>query len=163
MNTSLDFDATQHDPEDIPSGSYEPLPPGQYEALVDKSEIKDTKKGGSMIVLTWKVLEGDYAGRLIWQNITWSNANEKAEAIGRARLSNVCHAVGKPKIADTADLHDIPCLITLDIEKGKRKPGSDDYYDDKNIVERCDALGAATPPPATAPKTDASGKPPWKR
>ena len=85
------FDATNVAPRE----AFDPLPPGDYKAMIEGSDVKPTKKGdGYMLKLQWLVLDGQYSGRKIFQNINLANPNPKAVEIGQQELSAVCHGCG---------------------------------------------------------------------
>ena len=67
----LQFNAAEIEPQQ----SFEPLPAGVYIAEITDSEIVATKAGtGQMLKLTWKVLDGQYSGRLIFDRLNIANA-----------------------------------------------------------------------------------------
>ncbi|MBF6949467.1 DUF669 domain-containing protein, partial [Acinetobacter baumannii] len=52
-------------------GDFAPIPVGTYIAQINRSEIKSTKAGtGSYLSLGFQIVEGEYEGRMIFQNIT---------------------------------------------------------------------------------------------
>ena len=75
----------------------EALPPGWYVAAIDASEVKPTKKATEaqaypsddtakfrndcLLQLTFKILEGEHKGRLVWHRLNIRNANEIAQRI----------------------------------------------------------------------------------
>jgi len=98
--------------------NFEPLPKGEYEAMVMDSIIKSTKAGdGQFIELTIQIISGDHSGRRIWERLNISNPNKQAEEIAKESLGKLCLAVGVPDMEDTEQLHDIPFMLELDIDK----------------------------------------------
>lgn len=140
----------------IPTGT-------KVKAMVMESKVKPTSSGGSMAELTWLIIEGEHEKRRVWQNITLRNNSEKAQQIGQAQLSAVCHAVGHiGPLHDTGDLHDKPAILTLGIEKGTGG------YKDKNTVTKVQSVNGAAATIASAPaqmggSAAPSANPPWKR
>jgi hypothetical protein len=59
---------------------YAPLPPGPYTVQVESAEVKQTKTGKVMYALTLKVVEGEHAGRKVWNNLVVSP--ESPQALG---------------------------------------------------------------------------------
>lgn len=103
------------------SRTFEPLPDGQYEVIISRSEMRDTKAGdGEMLVLTFEVIEGDYEGRLLWENINLVNKSDVAERIGRSKLASICKAVNVMAPEESEDLHDKPLVIT--VRRDKKDP-----------------------------------------
>jgi hypothetical protein len=138
-----------------PQEAFSVIPAGTYVAQIEESEIKPTKSGtGQMLNLRWKILDGEYKNRVIFQRVNIVNQNPEAEKIGQRQLSGICHAVGVMQLQDTAQLHMKPCKIKVKVrvdETGK--------YDDSNDVTNVEGIaGGATP--ATAPTAPAA---PWAR
>lgn len=106
----LNFDATRVEPSTV----MEALPAGQYLVEITKSETKETKaKNGSYLELEMTVLEGDYRGRKLWDRLCLQHVNQKTQAIARANLSALCHAVNILKPKDSIELHDLPFMVTV--------------------------------------------------
>jgi hypothetical protein len=103
-------------------GGFDPIPAGRYNVIITDSDLCVTKAGdGQYIKLTFKVLEGDFAGRLIWSNLNIDNPNEKAVEIAQRELAAICNAIGIPAIEnDTAELHGIPLsgMVKVKPEQG---------------------------------------------
>lgn len=49
-------------------GNFEELPLGKYEVAITKLELTESKKGDPMVVVWFKVVDGDYKNRLIFMN-----------------------------------------------------------------------------------------------
>lgn len=152
----LNFNAQTVSPE----SEFSPLPAGVYVAQVVESDVKQTKNGtGHYLQLTWKVLDGQHAGRLVFDRLNIANANETAQKIGQQQLSQLCHAVGVMQLQDSQQLHQRPCRIKIVVRK-------DDQYGDSNEVKGYEAVaGMAAPavpafvPPPVANKPVAAT--PW--
>ena len=98
------FDSDQHD--DIEA--FDPIPANWYNVSVTKSDMRDTKaKDGKYIKLEFTVIDGQYKGRKIWENLNIINKNPVAVEIAQKALATLCRAVGKKAIADTQELHGI--------------------------------------------------------
>jgi hypothetical protein len=101
-----------------PSSSRDAIPLGKYRMAVTASEVKTTKAGtGKYIAFEWTVLEGEFKGRKVWQNVNFQNPSVKAQQIGQGELSAICRACAKPSIRDTAELHNIPVFVKVGVEK----------------------------------------------
>ena len=112
----IDFDVTSYEPQ-IKS-SFEPLPPGDYQAIISDSAIKATKAGtGEYIELTMQITDGQYSGRRIWERLNISNPNKVAEEIARSQLNGLRAALGIAKLESTEQLHDTPFVLSLDIDR----------------------------------------------
>ena len=112
------FDSSEVDMNNVPSGSYEPLPPGDYVLSATEAVEKTTKSGGEMIAVTFEVVKGEFEGRKIWNNFNTRNASEVAQRIGRQQLVAWATACGKPDCDDTDKLIDKQFRATVSIEKG---------------------------------------------
>jgi hypothetical protein len=142
--TDFSFDSTQVKELD---NKFEPLPGGKYSAVIDNTEIKDTKAGnGRYIVITYKITSEPASGRLVFINYNVENPSQVAVDIGKSQLKQVCEAVGKPKFENLYELHGSPILLTLAIKR-------DEKYGDSNIVKRAESLAGA---PTTRPTDDFS-------
>ena len=135
-----------------PDTGFSLIPAWVYTAQVTDSKVYPTKSGtGTILELTFQILEGQHHGRLVWARINIQNANPVAEQIGQKQLSSICHAVGVIQLQDSTQLHNKPLRIRVKVTK-------DDQYGDKNEVNGFEALpqgGGApammTPPVATRP------------
>lgn len=118
-----------------------PIPVGWYKAMITDSDVKPTSGGnGIRVNLQLKVIDGPYAGRVIFDGINHTNPNETAQKIGRARISAYCVATGIASFQDTQQLHGVPVEIRVKIEKD-----SSGQYDDRNGVSAVRAIGSAGP------------------
>ena len=159
----LSFNAEAVKPRD----SFEPIPAGRYQALIDESEVVSTKSGsGQMLILTWKVLEGEFKGRLVFDRLNIQNQSKMAEEIAQRQLSTLCHAVGVLQLKTSEQLHGIPCTIKVVV----RKDESGQYADQNEVKDYRSIDGVAqvqrTPVPVapeagTQPAKSAKAAPPW--
>lgn len=152
--------------EESKGAGFAPLPPGEYTAMITKSEAKENKSGAGMhISATFQIVEGDYEGRLLFANWNVQNSNPTAEKIGRAELAACCRAVGVMNPQDSTELHDKPILITVGLDKKDPTRNVIKGYDSLNSqppgTEAAPAAKAAAPVAAAAPA--ATGKKPWQK
>jgi len=132
------------------------IPNGEYRAIIIESEECTTKRGdGSYIKLTFQITEGNQENRLIWVNLNMDNPNPKAVEIAGQELSNICMAAGIREIGDSSELHDIPLIIKVGVQKGNNG------YDDQNRVKAYKKIGPSQTPATAAPSP--AGDQPWKR
>ena len=144
----------QFNAAEVDTTSREAIPSGTYEAVVTDSETRATKNGNGMgINLTFEILsEGLAKGRKVFSWINYENANAKAQQIGREELASLCKAVGVVNLTDTAQLHNLPLMITVGIDRNDPT---------KNVIKAYKAKAAQTQQPAQKPQ--ASGAAPWAR
>ncbi len=157
----IDFDTTEQEPDQ--GRDFSPLPSGTYTAMVTGSDVKTAKTGGTYAKFEFTIIDGQYANRKVWSQITLTNQNSDAMKIGKAQLTSLCLAVGHVgKLRDTAELHDRPLLITLKITRAKG-----DFAAKNDVTKYASVNGSPAPVAATsAPKpvaTTTSSTPPWMR
>lgn len=154
----FNFNAKAHTPASNPVRS--PLPKDIYQAIVMDSTIKATKLGtGQYIELTLQIVDGQFAGRRLWDRLNISNPSKKAEDIALAQLQSLCQAVGVTNMTDTFQLHDRPFSVTVDIDR--KEP-------DRNRIVSYQSAGWAggeAPRAAAAPAAPAAPASikPWER
>lgn len=155
---TLNFGFTQEEVQVAQNDSYAALPAGNYVAQVERSEVKQTKDGtGSYLSLGFKVMDGDYAGRVLFGNITLTNKNSQAQEIGRKQLIKLSTACGLGHLQDSEQLHGIPVMIKVSdsrVYEGEKQNDIKDY----KPVQQIQQSGFAQPSPAQT----ASNKP-WVR
>lgn len=165
MQMPTPFDASSV----APSQAQEVIPVAWYPVTITESKIKETsKKSGSILALTYTIIDGDHKGRKLFNNLNIVNANAQAVEIAQSDLSAICHATGVIVVDDTFKLHNIP----FEIRVGMRKP-DENFSEPANEVKGYRKLGGATaatapvtsaaPPPAAAPapSTPAPAAAPW--
>jgi hypothetical protein len=96
------------------------IPAGTYLCVISDTTEKQTKRGdASYAEFTFDVVEGEHKGRKIWDRLNLNNPNPKTVEIAMQQLRRISMAVGKPIIADTSELCDIPLLVTVRyVDKG---------------------------------------------
>ena len=122
------FNSSDHD-----SSGFEPIPAGVYVAEIVKSELKTTKDGtGKYISLQLKVVDGDHAGRLVFEMLNIVNKNQTAVDIANRNLKSIVVACGLGddyQLEDTEDLHGIPMGIRVSIQEATAQ------WPAKNIIK----------------------------
>jgi hypothetical protein len=98
------------------SGSYEPVPEGEYVLTVLKVTDKVTSTGRDMVNLEMAIDEGPYRGRKVWSNVTFIPAGEA----GHGLMVQALKAFGLPFDGeldfDTSDFEGRTCRAKLVIE-----------------------------------------------
>lgn len=108
------FNAEEHEP----MMSFDPLPDGEYLAVITESQEKANSKGtGSYVKLTFEIIEGEHTGRKIWTQLNLDNPSLTAMKIARSELAAICLAVGVTRPSDSQELHDIPLVIKVKVVK----------------------------------------------
>jgi hypothetical protein len=121
------------DPTTQEGNSWDVLPVSEYVAQVIEASIQQPNSGdGYHLALIWKIIEGDYEGRQVWQRITYLHSSEQAQTIGRKMLKDLCVATGVAEQVDDAEVFLFkPVRIRLGIERDKQG-----LYPDRNKVSR---------------------------
>jgi hypothetical protein len=153
---NFNFNAASVEP--MQPRSYAPLPDGEYEMMITKSDVKPTKAGtGHYLELEMQVVGGEHSGRRHWERLNVDNPNKQAEDIAKAALAALCMAVDVPDLTDTTQLHDI--IFTAKVEIDRKEP------DRNRITGYASATDSAPAPaakPAAKPAAPAAGKKPWQ-
>ena len=159
--------------EDVPEREdFSPVPPGTYTAMIVASELKETSKGGQMIVLELDIQEGDHSGRKLFERLNIKNDNQKAVDIAFRTLGEIVKAVGKKTIKDTEELHNKRLLVDVRVEPAKAyvdKEGNSQPGSPQNSIKKYSpASGAVSTPKAQSGATvesnaEQKAAPPWKK
>jgi len=144
------FDASQVEP----SSTFDPIPAGKYLAAVVDSKMKPTKSGaGQYLELTFQILEGEYKSRQLWARLNLDNPNAQTVKIARGELSAICRAVGVMSPGDSADLHNLPMIITV---RCKKPQDTDEITNEVRGYAKREAA-------AGKPQQATTDTPPWMR
>lgn len=156
---NFSFDASAVAPQ-ITNGV---LPAGTYLAHVTESDIRPLASGnGEGLKLTLEIIDGQYKGRRVWDNMNIQHTSETTQRIAQAQLSALCHAVNVIKLEDTSALHYKPVRIKVTVREAQGN-----YQESNNIKGYESASGAMPSPtpvadaPAAAPAT--SKAPAWAK
>ncbi|GIK54155.1 MAG: hypothetical protein BroJett014_31280 [Planctomycetota bacterium] len=150
------FNANEVDP----NVAFEPLPPGEYLAVVVASEMKPTKNGaGEYLQLELEVIDGPHKGRKVWDRLMLKHSNSQTVAIAKGTLSALCRAVGVLVPRDSSELHNLPVVVKVACKK------RDDTGEPVNVIRGYsrkgvgDSQASVRAPAGVGPGTT----PPWKR
>ncbi|MGL4296918.1 MAG: DUF669 domain-containing protein [Aestuariivirga sp.] len=159
---------------DLPEpSSVEPVPAGEYLVEITESDaVANSKNTGELLKLTMRIIDGDFIGQMIWDNISYRHENPKVEDIGKKQINSICRAIGfDGHLEDSTQLHGQPLVVRVTLEQ------NDPQYAPKNVVKAYKPwLSSPAPAPAQqaraaqqptarqpAPAAAAGGKMPWKR
>jgi len=138
------FDANKVEPNEV----QQPVPAGDYLAMIIKTERKKTKSGsGEYLELSMKIQGGPQDGRAVKDRLNLWNQNEVARKIAWGDMSAICHAVGVMQPNDSNDLCNIPMMVAVAVtdpnEQGRQ------YNEIKGYTKRnTEAPAAAAAPEA---------------
>lgn len=114
----------QYDPN-AEASNFDALPNGTYEAEIidsNREPISKDRPLGDCLNLCWKVVRGEFEGRLFWQRLNlWWEGEEKNPGqvmqIANSQFKSVRDATGVSVPRTSEDLHFRPCLVTYGPQK----------------------------------------------
>ena len=113
----FDFDASGIAPS---MGGFEPIPAGDYLVFLARANERTNKSGsGSHTELYFDVLEGPSKRRQVVDRLNLGSFDPNTKGRAQARLSALCHAIGKLRIRSIIDLANIPLVITVAVREIK--------------------------------------------
>ena len=146
--------------------TYGPLPAGSYDMIIVKSDVKPTKAGtGHYLELEMQVIAGESSGRRHWERLNVDNPNKQAEEIAKEALAALCFAVGVTELDDTVQLHDIPFVANVEIDRKDPERNRIVGYVNAGAaaVAATPAKAPAARPAAPAPAAAAPARKPWEK
>jgi hypothetical protein len=147
------FDATAV----APRADFGTIPNGDYRCTVTACDKKATRAGtGHFLAFELTILDGEFAGRKLWDNMNLWNPSAQAVEIAQQTMSQLCHAVGllQPKVV--SDFIGRAVVVTTRIEK--RSKASDELGNAIKKYAPDGGPGSVAAPVAAAPAT---GAPRW--
>ena len=110
------FDAQQYDPTQG-GGS---LPVGRHPCIIESSEVKANKANdGGYLQLNVKLIDGPQTGTTGAYRLNLYHSNPQTAEIAHRQLSAICHCVGVFNVQDSSQLHNIPFIIEVGLQKGE--------------------------------------------
>lgn len=150
--TQLDFNAQNVAPA---TGTPDPVPAGWYNVVMVGSERKPTKAGdGAYLECTFKVIDGPYAERQLWERLNLWNGNPVAVEIAYGELSAIAHAVGVLQVQDSQQLHGLPLKAKVKYKAADPEGGydaSNEIGAYRNINEPVEVVSQLANPATGAP------------
>jgi len=141
------------------ASGYNVVPTGEYDVVVSKAELKETKSGGTMLILGYEVQSGDQAGKTIKHTMNIVNQSAEATRIGLETLKRVAIATGHKnpnKIADTDELINKNPFLVI-VEETVNKQGYPENRIKAIVKTSVEADTSFEAPKTSAPTT----KKPW--
>lgn len=159
------FDAEAVEPQD----DFQVIPPGKYPVLVEKAEVRQTRKGdGRYIGLVLQILDGPCKGRKVFDNINIENPNQQAVEIGMRSLSALARAIGVMVVNDTSQLLNQCCIASVKVKDGDNNVRTYEPLQQPQQVPQQAAYQQPQQPPQQAvqqpaPQQPGNTAPPWAR
>jgi Protein of unknown function (DUF669) len=152
------------------------IPINWYQMQLVENEIRPARNGnGTYLLAVFEVLDGEYRGRKVYQNITLQNDSQQAVEIGQRLLTDIYTAIGHTTpTRDTRVLLFKPVMARVGIKRDK-----DGVFPDRNCITSVRSEGfqpkrgrggsaapvaprGAVSPPTAAAATAPSGDAPWR-
>ena len=124
----------------------EPVPAGWYVAMIDESSLVPTKSdpNNKMLKLRFNIVEGQFAGRKIFEQFNIIHSNVMTQEIAQKQLKAVCVAAGHHgMLADSGELHGKPMRVKVKVRKAT------DEYEASNAISSFLNMSAPLPAGAT--------------
>lgn len=149
---TMEFDSTG-----VERVSFEPLPVGDYQAIIADSTWKHPKGGfgqpdttrPAYLELKVTIIDGEYKGRFVIDRLNLNNDNPMTKKIAKSHFAGLLESVGLVRINDTSEVHNKPMIARLGVKAGEGQ------YGPSNDVKGYKAIVANTNTPAPAPKQEA--------
>lgn len=154
---NFNFNATSVKP--MEARSFDPLPNGDYDMIITKSDVKPTNAGtGHYLELEMQVIGGEHSGRRHWERLNVDNPSKQAQDIAQAALAALCFAVGVEDMTETEQLHDTPFIAKVEIDRKDPTRNRIVGYASAGVPT---AATPAAKAPAARPAAAAPAKKPW--
>ena len=110
------FNAQQYDPTQGGGN----LPVGRHPSIIESSEVKANKANdGGYLQLNVKLIDGPQTGTTGAYRLNLYHSNPQTAEIAHRQLSAICHCVGVFNVQDSSQLHNIPFIIEVGLQKGE--------------------------------------------
>ena len=148
---SVDFGTIYETAKLSESPEYSVLPPGMYVAAIVGSERKETKAGdGAYLSFKFQIVDGEHKGRIVFHNLNLWNKSEQATSIAHAELRKLAEAVNLAAFKESAEFHDKPMAIKLDVDKKDVEKPRNKIVDFKAMGQMTKAAAPAAAKKVTA-------------
>lgn len=137
------------DPNSVPAADLMPAGVPTLVQIVDSNVVPTNSGNGMILKLNVKVLGGERAGAMHFEQLNIVNPNPTAAGIAQRALKNLCAAIGHHgPLQDSVVLHNKPFLATFKTQPGK------DGFEDKSTISKYEPYGgnAAHPQPVQQPQ-----------
>jgi len=102
--------------------SFDAIPAGDYPAMIIESErvASKTNPQNSYLKLKWEILEGQYRGRKLFENVNLWNTNGQAVEIARKAMDSICTSCGFTNgVKSSEELHRKPVMLKVGVREKK--------------------------------------------
>jgi len=154
------FDSTTVEPQQ----EFDVLPPGKYAVLLEKAEVKATKRGdGHYLEVCGSIIEGPAKNRKLWSRMNIDNPSEVAQRIGQSQLSGLCKACGIAVIQDEAELVGKTCVASVKVKNEQNEVRAWLPYEYQGESPPTAGTTQTAPQDQQSSTPTTANKPPWQR
>jgi len=146
------------------------VPEGTYIAVIEGSDYKPASTGqGMLLKFTYSIVEGQFKGRKVFENLNLKHSNAQTQAIAEKALNSICVACGILKIQDSSQLHGIPMKLDISVQPAKGEYSAQNRIKKHISINATPATGAtqgvAVENAVNPDINPATGKPyqPWEK
>ena len=94
---------------------------GAFSVSLDVKNIEESRTFYE--TLGFEVIDGQYKGRKLWDRLVLQHPNSETVRIARGTLSAICRAVKVMTPKDSVELHNLPLIISVGIDKRRAATG----------------------------------------
>lgn len=144
-----------------PNLALDPIPAGWQNAVIVDSEMKPSgpnakDPNGQYMALTLQIIDGEHAGRKLFDNLNLVNVNPTATEIAFKTLKAIYNAIGVAKVDDSAQMHGIPLKVKVKLTRATAEYAARNEIEGYEHVAGPHAVGAGGAGPAIG-----GGQPAW--
>ena len=100
-----------------PQGDFDLISPGKVPVVIDKSEVRQTKKGdGYYLELTMTITDGEYRNRKLWDKIHIQNPSQECVKWGLRKLSALGKATGVTYVSNENQFLGKTCMVHVTVK-----------------------------------------------
>jgi hypothetical protein len=155
---NLNFNVNSDDLEDV----IEAVPAGEYKVIISNSDYKvNSKSTGMNLQLEYEIVEGNFKGRKIFENLCLEHEKEQTAAIARKKLNSIGVAVGVTDIKDSRQLHNIPLIVDVKVKNSEEYGMQNDIK--KHLPLNSNGTQNSNPPIQNGSEDSAPKKNPWEK
>jgi len=122
----------------------EPLPLGDYLVQITEAKRVNKDNGDVLVKLTFQVMDGQFEGRFIWENLNLRHSNPQAQEIAQRSYTELwrdaMQLTSPPQVLQ--DLEWKPVIAKIGVEKRK------DTGEMQNRIKQFKPYGQTAPAPA---------------
>jgi len=89
---------------EIPENDFTPLPEGKYRVKAENADLVMLDEERKQVKIEWRILEGAFAGRVVFDRLWNEHPNPIAQNIGLEGLAKVCKYSGKGALSSVYEL-----------------------------------------------------------